>query len=122
MDFNLLLFIWLFLKYKIYNLIFHFTDTKLFTKNIYETEIKSNGIKYKLLYQVKNHPKPFINKITDEHDQDITQKILKYAGINMDFSGIKIYPKYFGFNQVKVYEDDEIKIFERDDEIKLFPY
>lgn len=58
--------------------------------------------------------------IKDDNDNDITEKILMYAGPNMDFNGLNLCPKDFGYSKIDLYEDGIfITSFDSNNIIKL---
>lgn len=71
--------------------------------------------------KISNEPMIFRNiKMIDDEDNNITNKMLKYAGPNYDFHSMIYTPNDFGYKSITVYEDDtKIKTFFDKDEIVL---
>ncbi len=90
-----------------------------FNKKYIKISYKYNGNTYFYLLKIPRGITP-LSSIKDENDIDITDTIMPYLGPNLDCHNIKIYPKDFGYNKIKVTTlFDKVVIFEENDPIIL---
>jgi hypothetical protein len=68
---------------------------KLVDKNVYEIEYNLNDKIYKLVFKNKKGPTPILQIFTE--NEDVTEKILEYAGPEYNFHGHIFTPKFWGY-------------------------
>lgn len=84
-----------------------------------------NSTMYKVPIVVKRGPKIDIEKVVHvhnderEHGEDVTLKILHYAGPNKDFHNMNITPKMLGYKVLIFTIDGEEKTIEENEVIKI---
>lgn len=78
---------------------------KLIEKNIYEIEYQLNDKIYTIVFKHKRGPSPIL-QVFNENEEDVTDKILEYAGPEYNFHGHKFTPKYWGYKSLTFDLDD----------------
>jgi len=78
---------------------------KLVKKNLYEIEYQLNDKIYTIIFKHKRGPSPILQVFNENYD-DITDKILEYAGPEYNFHGHKFYPQFWNYKTVIFYLDD----------------
>lgn len=77
------------------------------------------GKKYMIPILIKKGLKPCILKVFDHNQNDITIKIIEFAGPNVDFYNMDITPNKLGYTNLCITTEDETLIFDANDCIKL---
>jgi len=88
-------------------------------KNIFNIKYKYNGNKYLIPIVVKWGPKPVIQKVLDEKENDVTKEFMMYYGPYSNFNGIKTTPNMLGYKQLTILYNNEKNIFSNNENILL---
>ena len=95
------------------------TQSVKFNKKYLKISYKYRDKTYFYLLKVPRGIQP-LKKTEDEEGNDISDIIEPYLGPNLDCHGASIYPKDFGYKQIKVTTVfDKIIIFDEEQKIEL---
>jgi len=94
-------------------------DPEKFNKKYIKISYKYKDKAYYYLLKVPRGVAP-LKSITDENSNDISDIIGPYLGPNLDCHNSDIYPRDFGYNQVKITTVfDKVIVFDEDQKIEL---
>jgi len=94
-------------------------EQEKFNKKYIKISYKYKEKIYYYLLKVPRGVAP-LKSITDENDNDISDIIEPYLGPNLDCHKSDIYPRDFGYNQIKITTVfDKLIIFDEDQKIEL---
>lgn len=88
-------------------------------KNTFQIDYHLNDKSYKIIIKNKKGPTPIL-QVLNTDNQDITEKILEYAGPQYNFHGYKFTPKFWNYQKlVFVLSTGEEKTFTENEFIDL---